>query len=185
MDKEMLAQLLKSRYGDDFDVSLITDEDLVGLQQQVQTEIEDEVEQDDDLDQNTTLNNVDDYEDDDLDLDDIDEDKLTDGERMLYRALKKEKEKARRESLNKLIAEADISDINKNLLSQMVSMGIDKETLVNNINSISESMNKSKRQIPGAKMFSKKQVKIDTGLERKKAIAFGTKDFGKSLVRKK
>lgn len=185
INKEQMIALLQSKLGEDIDLSGITDEEIESL---LVTDPDDDLDDDIDDDNNDNDNGGndddrgdDDFEDGDIDLDDLDESQMTASEKMLYRALKKQREDNRRDKLNALIVSSDIDDSSKSLLKEMVSLGAPKEKIEQNIARIKEEINKSKRNFgAGTRMFSKKQTKLTKDIAKPKA-KIGSKAWGESL----
>lgn len=181
MEKDQILELLKSRLGDDVDLSGITDEDIALFTQKTNEEeddIEDDIDdEEDDKDTDDVLDDIDD----DIDLDDLDESQMTQSEKMLFRALKKQKETNRRDKLNSLIASSQVDDTVKGMLKEMVLLGADKEKIESLISKAIEDVNKNKRRLGnGTRIFSKNKVKgkIDTTQQK---IKIGSRAWGESL----
>lgn len=184
MEKEALLAMLKSKLGDDVDLSGITDEDIIALTQTHEEEdddVEDE-EQDEEQDEAEDEDvDTDVEEDDDFDLDDLDESQMTQSEKMLFRALKKQRETNRRDKLNNVIASAQVDDTVKGMLKEMVLLGADKEKIESLISKAVEDANKNKRKLgAGTRMFSKNKVKAKTDKTQQK-IKIGSRAWGESL----
>lgn len=190
MNREQLEALLKSKLGEDFDCSVITDEDLASLLPSQNPDDDGNGDDDNDdidnttdqNDDNNTINNTDD-DDDELDLEDIDPDELSPSERMLYKALMKEKQKAKKEKMNVLITSANLTPANQTALNKMVGLGASVEDVKEMIKTFQEAENKSVRSKGlGSKIFSQKQIKVQSTVNKPK-VKLGSRDFGASLVR--
>lgn len=191
INKEQMMELLQSKLGGDIDLSGITDEEIQGLividpdDETMTGDFDDTDDTDFTDDTNDTDGNDmdDDFEDDDLDLADLDESQMTASEKMLYRALKKETEKNRREKLNGLIVSADIDENSKAMLREMVVLGASKEKIEQLIAKSVESGNKSKRSLgAGTRMFSKNKTKATKDITKPK-VKIGSRAWGESLLK--
>lgn len=189
MNKDSLLELLKTKYGDSIDLSLITDDDVTGLIPEPSiptTEPEIDSEDVEDLIPPINIGDDDSGDADELDLDDIDESQLDDNGKILLRVLRNDRKKLMQEKLKNIVTASQVDETSKSMLNKMIKLGISEEELNKTISDITETMNKKKRASAlGGKSFGKGQLRdktSNTKTDDKPKI--GSKAFGAFLASK-
>lgn len=200
MNKEMLEQLLKSKYGEDFDTSLITDEDLQTMSGEDDTDVdEDDVNDNDNThhddndeengrtDEDNTDdedNNEDDEFDEELDLDSIDFDTLTDNEKIFFKYLKKEKEARLDAEINAIVGKAELTDAQKKVINMYSKTSKNVAAIKEMVADLEKENVSIKRKSSGVGALGKNNFKMKTTKNKVKKPSFGTKEFGAMLAKK-
>lgn len=190
MDKEALMEMLKNKFGDSIDLSLITDEDLATLVTDSSSIPEPDVDSTG-TDESIPPENAEGVEGDDgfedienINIDDIDESQLDDNGKLLVRIIKDREKKYLQEKLRTMVSESGVDDNSKSMLNEMIKLGASEETLKAQISNVKERMNKTSRQgLLGSKTFGRTQFKAKTQSTQKQ-IKIGSKEFGASLLKK-
>lgn len=186
MDREMLDNLLKTKYGEDFDTSLITDEDISGLT----PKDDDEDIDDDDNSNEQTLDNTnytnEDIDDDDVDLENINVEELSEDAKLLYKLIIKEKQARLSDKIDNIIISADLSDAQKKVVRKFAKASNDLNDIKDMVADLEKDNKASKRVIGNSRVIGKNNVKSTIKVEKNnKTPKFGTKEFGAWLAKKK
>lgn len=186
MDRDTLDTLLKSKYGEDFDTSLITDDDIASLAVVANsgTNIDD---QDDDIDDNGDDDHTDVLDDDvEIELENINFDELSEDAKLLYKAMVKEKQARLNDKINSIISSSALSDTQKKVVKDFAKVSNNVEQIKSMISDLEKDNKASKRVIGNSRVIGKNNVKSTVKIDKKdKAPAFGTRDFGAWLAKKK
>lgn len=183
MDKQALDTLLKSKFGEDFDTSSITDEDIANLNTIDDQDNDDDI-LDNDIDNHGQLD--DDTNDDDIDLDNINIDDLSEDAKLLYKMILKEKTARLTDKIDTLINSSELSDAQKKVVKKFAKTSSDINDIKDMISDLEKDNKASKRVIGNTRTIGKNNVKSTVKINKEaKTPAFGTRDFGAWLAKKK
>lgn len=186
MDRDTLETLLKSKYGEDFDTSLITDDDIATLSP-IDDHIDESTDPDDDQDDEPIDNNSDVSDEDiEIDLESINVDELSEDAKLLYKAMVKEKKERLNDKIVNLISSSNLSETQKKVVKDFSKVSNNIEQIKTMIADLEKDNKASKRVIGNSRVIGKNNVKSTVKIDKKdKAPALGTKEFGAWLARKK
>lgn len=189
MDKEALLQLLQEKFGENIDISLITDEDIAGLIGDTNNEPVPPVDDPDGDDGNNippvdeNLDGDDDYA--NVDIEDIDESQLDENGKLLLRIIKDRDKRYKQEKMKALVAGSGVEESSRLMLNKMIKLGITEDELTATIEQLKETSAKAKRGgLLGPKTFGKGQFRDKTLPTTPKKPKLGSAEFGASLFKK-
>lgn len=189
MTREQLDLFLKGKFGEDFDTSSITDEDIATL-------IGDTGNNDDgdDGDENGDNGNKDNTEpNNDSDdgnepediLDNINYDELSEDAKLMYKLFKQEKEARVADKIDNIISSSNLSDTQKSVVKRFAKSTTDIEVIKATIADLEKDNNASKRTISTSRMTGKNNVKSTIYTKQNTVPKFGTREYGAYLAKKK
>lgn len=181
MDRAQLETLLRTKYGEEFDTSLITDEDIATLNP---PEEDDEVNDVND-EQDEHVDNTDDDEV-DVDLSTVDVDSLSEDGKLLYKMILKEKKARQTDKINAFISSSELSEVQKKAVKKYAKVTDNIDEIKEMIADLEKDNKASKRVIGTTRIIGKNNVKSTiTKTKQDKTPSFGTKDFGAWLAKNK
>ena len=187
MDRQALDTLLKSKFGEDFDTSLITDEEILGI---IGNQNNDDDNDDDDVDDNDNkmIDNINDSVDDedDIDLDTININELSEDAKLLYKMIVKEKRARVSDRIDNIISASGLSEAQKKVVKKFAKNSEDINDIKEMIAELEKDNKASKRVIGNTRVIGKHNVKSTVkNNEQAKDPAFGTREFGAMLAKEK
>ena len=187
MDRQALDTLLKSKFGEDFDTSLITDEEILGI---IGNQNNDDDNDDDDVDDNDNkmIDNINDSVDDedDIDLDTININELSEDAKLLYKMIVKEKRARASDRIDNIISASGLSEAQKKVVKKFAKNSEDINDIKEMIAELEKDNKASKRVIGNTRVIGKHNVKSTVkNNEQAKEPAFGTREFGAMLAKEK
>lgn len=188
MDRQALDTLLKSKFGEDFDTSLITDEEILGIIGNQNNDDDDEDNNDDDSNNDTKINDIDDSVDDedDIDLNTININELSEDAKLLYKMIVKEKKARVSDRIDNIISASGLSEAQKKVVKKFAKNSEDINDIKEMISELEKDNKASKRVIGNTRVIGKHNVKSTVkNNEQAKDPAFGTREFGAMLAKEK
>lgn len=187
MDRELLDNLLKSKFGEDFDTSSITDEDIKGLLPDNNSGDSNEEEDDmiDDTDDTSREGEVVDDNDEEIDLENINYEELSEDAKLMYNMMIKERQARLNDKIDNIIASSELSDAQKKVVKRFAKTSSNIADIKEMIADLEKDNKASKRFVGTTRIIGKNNVKSTIKIEKqKKTPAYGTKEFGAWLAKR-
>lgn len=190
MTREQLDLFLKGKFGEDFDTSSITDEDIATLigdtEDNVNEDAGDDGNGDDENIDNTNPNNGSNDGDEPADiLDNINYDELSEDAKLMYKLFKQEKEARVADKIDNIISSSNLSDTQKSVVKRFSKSTTDIEVIKATIADLEKDNNASKRTISTSRMTGKNNVKSTVYTKQNTVPKFGTREYGAYLAKRK
>lgn len=186
MDRELLDNLLKSKFGEDFDTSSITDEDIKGLLPDDNSgdsnEEDDEI---DDADDTSRKEEVVDDNEEEIDLENINYEELSEDAKLMYNMMMKERQARLNDKIDNIITSSELSDAQKKVVKRFAKTSSNIADIKEMISDLEKDNKASKRFVGNTRIIGKNNVKSTVKIEKqKKTPAYGTKEFGAWLAKR-
>jgi len=189
LNLEALTAMLSNSLGEEAVSGLEFDEDTLAtlMIDDEDTVDTDDVDNDEDNgDEDADNDNDNEYDDEDeAGLEDIDVDKLTVGERILYDTLMKERKRADKEALNALISTSGVGTKHREVLRRMIKNGVAIKDIKDTIEDFKEVENTSTRVLGKKRVVPKSKVKTNILKKKDDKPKIGSKEYGKLLAAKR
>lgn len=186
MDRELLDNLLKSKFGEDFDTSSITDEDIKGLLPDDNSgDSNEEDDETDNIDNTHREEEVVDDNDEEIDLENINYEELSEDAKLMYNMMMKERQARLNDKIDNIITSSELSDAQKKVVKRFAKTSSNIADIKEMIADLEKDNKASKRFVGTTRIIGKNNVKSTVKIEKqKKTPAYGTKEFGAWLAKR-
>lgn len=186
MDRELLDNLLKSKFGEDFDTSSITDEDIKGLLPDDNSgDSNEEDDETDNIDDTHREEEVVDDNDEEIDLENINYEELSEDAKLMYNMMMKERQARLNDKIDNIITSSELSDAQKKVVKRFAKTSSNIADIKEMIADLEKDNKASKRFVGTTRIIGKNNVKSTVKIEKqKKTPAYGTKEFGAWLAKR-